>query len=64
MCAYPKAIPWFDSIHWSILQEVIDEVVIDLHVRDEDSIGAVLVHPPLNLTRFRDPQEVPIVWHL
>lgn len=35
---------WFDQILLSILQEIIDVVVVDFYIRNKDAVAAVLVH--------------------
>lgn len=34
---------WFDCIFLSLLQEIIDVVVVDFYVGDEDAVAAVLI---------------------
>ena len=45
---------WVDCVSRLLLQQVIDEVVIDLHVGHKHSVAAVLIDPPLHGARLGD----------
>ena len=63
VCVCVNPTPGF-VVMGTVVEEIIDGVVVELHIRHKHGVVPVLVHFSVCLADLRDTQDVTIVWHL